>query len=153
MLNFSRYALTMIITVLFILLPPMLVLKGLRHWVYALHVAVMLALSWWKFPDFHYPLWHPAYLPFLLKAHLASITLFTFAAYGWDKRQAKWGGWRIPERTLHALAFVGGTLGALLGSKFFRHKTIKGQFKQMFWAVVILQSILALALVWITPHL
>ena len=45
---------------------------------------------------------------------------------------------RIPERTLHLLAFLGGWPGALLGQRFFRHKTKKLSFLIAFWAVVAL---------------
>ncbi len=139
----------MIFTVLILLLPPLLLLSGLRHWIYAVHLIIMLGLSWWKFPSLKYPLWHEYYPYFLAIAHLASINVITFAAYGWDKRQARYGGWRVPEKTLHAMAFVGGTVGAFIGSKFFRHKTIKGAFRQMFWAVVIIQVIIVTLLLWL----
>ncbi len=138
----------MILTALIILTLPLLALTGLRHWSYGLHVGIMAMVSWIKFPSFAYALWHPYYIYFLGGWHLAFITLITFAAYGWDKRQAKRGGWRVPEKTLHALAFMGGTLGAWAGSKVFRHKTIKGSFRQMFIAVVILQAIVISAAIW-----
>ncbi len=59
-------------------------------------------------------------------------------AYGWDKRQAGNGGRRVSERTLHLLAFLGGWPGALLGQRFFRHKTQKVKFRIVFWMVVLL---------------
>ncbi len=139
----------MLLTVLIIFLPLTGILKGLRHWLYGLHVLLLAAISWWKFPSLEYAIWHPYYIYFLGIAHLALITLTTFAAYGWDKRQARHGGWRVPEKTLHALTFIGGTLGAITGSKFFRHKTIKGQFKQMFIAVVIMQAMVIGLAVWV----
>jgi uncharacterized membrane protein YsdA (DUF1294 family) len=51
-----------------------------------------------------------------------------FAAYGWDKRRAERGGRRVPERTLHLLALVGGFPGAWLGRRAFRHKTRRPAF-------------------------
>ncbi len=139
----------MLLTVLIALLPPLSLLKGLRHWSYGLHVAMVALVAWIRFPGMEYPLWHPYYPYFLGAAHLISISCITFAAYGWDKRQAKYGGWRVPEKTLHALAFMGGTLGALAGSKFFRHKTIKGQFRQMFYLVAGAQVFLIVMVLWI----
>ena len=59
-------------------------------------------------------------------------------AYGWDKRQAKNGGRRVSERTLHLLAFLGGWPGALLGQRLFRHKTVKVKFRIVFWLVLVL---------------
>ena len=41
----------------------------------------------------------------------------------------------------------GGTLGAYLGMRLFRHKTIKGMFRIVFWTVVVLQLALIAALV------
>ena len=58
-----------------------------------------------------------------------------FAAYGWDKRQAVVGGRRVPERTLHILAFLGGWPGAWMGQQRFRHKTKKLSFLIVFWCV------------------
>ena len=51
-----------------------------------------------------------------------------FLAYGWDKSQARRGGRRIPERTLHLLALAGGAAGAWLGRGLFRHKTRHASF-------------------------
>ena len=40
-----------------------------------------------------------------------------------DKKKAQRGRWRIPERTLMAVAILGGSIGCLLGMNLFRHKT------------------------------
>ena len=40
-----------------------------------------------------------------------------------DKLAARKNLWRIPERTLLALAILGGSVGALLAMYAFRHKT------------------------------
>jgi uncharacterized membrane protein YsdA (DUF1294 family) len=53
----------------------------------------------------------------------------TFAYYGFDKRQAGRGGWRVPESILHLLAVTGGFLGGWGGMVYFRHKTQKPVFK------------------------
>ncbi len=42
--------------------------------------------------------------------------------------------------TLHAIAFLGGTPGALIGQKVFRHKTIKRSFRLVFWLRALLQA-------------
>jgi uncharacterized membrane protein YsdA (DUF1294 family) len=57
-----------------------------------------------------------------------ALALATFVLYGWDKLQARRGGHRIPERTLHLLALAGGFFGAWLGMRLFRHKTMKPGF-------------------------
>jgi uncharacterized membrane protein YsdA (DUF1294 family) len=63
-----------------------------------------------------------------IKYYLILITLFTFLAFGWDKRLAKNGKRRLAESVLLILTFVGGTFGALIGMTFFRHKSSKKTF-------------------------
>lgn len=83
-------------------------------------------------------LWQGAALDFLL-SWLISITLVTFAAFGFDKGIAKANRARIPESVLLALTFAGGTVGALLGRYMFNHKTSKKSFRAKFWVVVLIQ--------------
>lgn len=64
---------------------------------------------------------------------VVAMSVVAFLFYGWDKHQAKNDGWRVPEKRLHALAFLGGWPGAMLGQKFFRHKTQKNDFKIANW--------------------
>ena len=66
------------------------------------------------------------------------MSLVCFIAYGFDKRQAANGRRRVPERTLHLMAFLGGWPGALMGQRQFRHKTQKATFRIVFWIVVVL---------------
>ena len=65
----------------------------------------------------------------ILLAVLLLVNLLAFALYGIDKLKAKKGAWRIPESTLLLVAFLGGSLGALLGMELFRHKTKHAKFK------------------------
>ena len=66
------------------------------------------------------------------------MSVVSFVAYGLDKRRAGNSSRRIPENTLHLLAFLGGWPGALLGQRQFRHKTKKVSFLIVFWLVVVL---------------
>ena len=78
-----------------------------------------------------------------------------FVAYGLDKRQASTGGRRVPEHTLHLLAFLGGWPGGLLGQKHFRHKTKKIRFCIVFWVVVVLHVGIVIAVAYAVvnaPH-
>ena len=59
-----------------------------------------------------------------------------FGVYGYDKRQAKAGEWRIPEKALHTIELVGGWPGALLAQQVFRHKTRKLSYQLWFWLIV-----------------
>ena len=61
--------------------------------------------------------------------YLIVITIVTFLVYGIDKWKAKQGSWRISEATLLILAVIGGSIGALLGMKVWRHKTQHKKFK------------------------
>lgn len=74
-----------------------------------------------------------------------ALSLCSFALMGWDKRQAKRDGWRVPERTLFLSALLGGSPGAVLGMFFFRHKTRHWYFRYGLPAILLLQ---AAALVW-----
>ena len=61
--------------------------------------------------------------------YLAALSLITFIVYGIDKFKAKANLWRIPEKVLILLAFLGGATGALAGMAVFRHKTKKLKFR------------------------
>lgn len=52
-----------------------------------------------------------------------------FLLFGIDKYKAKKGLWRIPEKTLLWCALLFGSVGALLGMKVFRHKTLHNKFR------------------------
>jgi uncharacterized membrane protein YsdA (DUF1294 family) len=80
-----------------------------------------------------------------LLAWLVAISIVTFLVWGYDKAIAGSGRLRVPERVLLALTFAGGTLGALLGMRVFRHKTIKASFRRRFWVAVVLQVALVAA--------
>ena len=61
-------------------------------------------------------------------AAYAAMSVVTFIAYGIDKSSARGGRRRIPERTLHLLALMGGWPGALVAMTIFRHKRRKASF-------------------------
>ncbi len=56
------------------------------------------------------------------------VNLLAFLLMGWDKRQARRGGWRVSERTLLLAAALFGAAGELAGMLLFRHKTRKPRF-------------------------
>jgi len=60
---------------------------------------------------------------FIVMAILAVMNLITLIAYVSDKNKAKKGKWRTPEATLVGLAWLLGSVGALIGMYGFRHKT------------------------------
>ena len=78
--------------------------------------------------------------------YLAAVNLVTFTVYGVDKAKARRGAWRVPEKTLFLLPLLGGSVGALLGMRVFRHKTKHWYFV---WGIpLILLAQIALA-VWV----
>lgn len=78
-----------------------------------------------------------------LAVWLIAINLVTFAVYGIDKRRARRGAWRVPEKTLFLLPLLGGSIGALLGMRVFRHKTKHWYFVWGVPAILLTQIALA----------
>ena len=78
-----------------------------------------------------------------LAVWLIAINLVTFAVYGADKRRARRGAWRVPEKTLFLLPLLGGSVGALLGMRVFRHKTKHWYFVWGVPAILLAQAALA----------
>lgn len=60
--------------------------------------------------------------------YLIAFNTASFIMMGIDKNAAIKGNYRIPERTLMALAAFGGSLGAITGMLVFRHKTKRKKF-------------------------
>ncbi|MBF1067638.1 MAG: DUF1294 domain-containing protein [Porphyromonadaceae bacterium] len=87
-------------------------------------------------------------LPFdvALWGYLILMNLIAFALYGIDKRRAKQGAWRISEYTLLLVALLGGSLGALLGMRYFHHKTRHRKFRYGVPLILLLQLGLGLYL-------
>ena len=54
---------------------------------------------------------------------LAAINLYGFIICGIDKLKAKHNMYRISEKHLFIICFIGGAFGILLGMNTFRHKT------------------------------
>ena len=78
----------------------------------------------------------------MLFYYLIVINVVTFTVYGIDKLKAKQGSWRISEATLLILTVIGGSIGALLGMKVWRHKTMHKKFKYGLPLILITQIIL-----------
>lgn len=67
-----------------------------------------------------------------------TLNLVTYTYFHADKERAIHGEDRIPERTLLSLALIGGSLGAKVAQKRFRHKTCKQTFGRLLNAIVLL---------------
>lgn len=73
--------------------------------------------------------------------------LVVFLVYGLDKGKARKGSYRISEKTLLMMTYVGGGLGAWAGGTHFRHKTQKKYF-QLAWAIGVLIDALLIYWMW-----
>lgn len=67
------------------------------------------------------------------------INYIAFSLYHIDKERAIKGKHRISEKNLLTVAAFGGTLGAWIGMRRYRHKTRKISFKLWFYTIVVLQ--------------
>lgn len=61
-----------------------------------------------------------------------------------DKAKAKNGSFRIPEKLLLGIGFLGGSLGCTLGMYLIRHKTQKMAFSMGFPATMFLHLVIFL---------
>ena len=76
--------------------------------------------------------------------YFAFINVLAFVCFGIDKQKAKTHQWMISEKTLMAIAICGGSIGAILGMRFFHHKTQHAKFALGLPAILILQGIAAI---------
>ena len=86
-----------------------------------------------------------------LAMYLVVINLAAFLVFGIDKWKAKRkvkkeSVRRVPEKTLFLLAALGGSVGALLGMKVWRHKTLHRSFRFGIPAILMLQILIPLGL-------
>ena len=86
----------------------------------------------------------------IVSVYLIVINAFSLLLMLIDKQRAKKNLWRISEGTLIGVAALGGSLGCLLGMRFFRHKTLKPKFFVGVPLILVLQLLLGIALyIWI----
>lgn len=84
----------------------------------------------------------------LLAGYLLLVNLAGFLLMGLDKRRARRGAWRISEKALFLPAVLGGSLGAIVGMRTFRHKTRHWYFRYGLPALLAVQLALAALLRW-----
>ena len=76
-------------------------------------------------------------------AVLLVTNLISFILMRHDKRCARQGKWRVPEKTLFLLAIIGGSIGAIAGMYLFHHKTRHWYFVIGMPAILVIQIVLA----------
>ena len=75
-------------------------------------------------------------------AIIAIMNIAAFALMGHDKKCARLGKWRVPEKMLFLVTACFGGLGGVLGMKVFHHKTQHWYFKVFFPVLLIVQIVL-----------
>ncbi|MBR2928289.1 MAG: DUF1294 domain-containing protein [Oscillospiraceae bacterium] len=78
----------------------------------------------------------------LLLLYLVAINVVAFLLYGIDKWKAKRDAYRISEKTLLTVAILGGSVGAICGMRYFRHKTRHWYFRYGLPAILAVQVVL-----------
>jgi uncharacterized membrane protein YsdA (DUF1294 family) len=74
--------------------------------------------------------------------YLGFINIIGFIVMGVDKKKARNGEWRIPEKTLWGVAVLGGALGSYIGMRVFHHKTKHNTFRIGMPLLVIIDVVL-----------
>ncbi len=83
----------------------------------------------------------------LIVIYIIAVNIISFIVMGMDKRRAQKRAWRIPESTLFVLAIIGGSIGSILGMHLFHHKTRHWYFLYGMPAILIVQILLVVALI------
>jgi len=70
---------------------------------------------------------------------LAVMNILSFTLMAMDKKAARKGKWRVPEKTLFLFTALFGGLGGVLGMHLLRHKTKHWYFRIGFPALLVVQ--------------
>jgi uncharacterized membrane protein YsdA (DUF1294 family) len=73
--------------------------------------------------------------------YLIGVNLLSLRSMGIDKTRALRGYRRIPENVLHLLSISGGSIGSIIGMKYYRHKSKKISFKIIIYTITSFQGI------------
>ena len=84
----------------------------------------------------------PDYFIWLLAANVVA-----FGVYGLDKTLSKVRWLRAPNVTMHAMALVGGFLGAWMGRAVFNHKTNTREYPE-YPRIIALSALLHAVIIW-----
>ena len=83
---------------------------------------------------------------YLLFTYAIIMNLIGFVIMGYDKRKAINHQWRISEKTIFILGFLGGCIGILLGMNLFHHKTKHKKFTYGIPGILLLQLIIIMSI-------
>lgn len=85
----------------------------------------------------------------IVVAYFFAVNVITFALFAYDKYCAKNSKWRVRESTLLTWAAIGGSLGAGVAMKIYRHKTLHSKFKFGVPILLFLQILLVVLLIFL----
>ena len=82
----------------------------------------------------------------IIGMYLLIINIVGFLFMGVDKAKAKAKAWRISEKTLFMIAFLGGALGVWCGMYYFHHKTRHWYFKWGIPSIIVINILFLMEL-------
>ena len=82
----------------------------------------------------------------IIYSYFLIVSLVSFILFGYDKYLARNHKRRIPESTLLAWSYIGGSVGAGIGMWVFKHKTSKRSFLWKLYGVILFHLLIGLAL-------
>ena len=82
---------------------------------------------------------------FIYLIYIFLMSLITFIMYFADKKKAQRGRWRIPEKVLLLMSFLGGAFGGIFAMKKIHHKTSGSHW--YFTAINVLGILVHIALI------
>lgn len=107
--------------------------------VHLIVLAVLLALpamAIWRLSAPPIALWFAGWI--------IATSSVSYGFYAWDKRRAREGAWRLPEKMLHFWEALGGWPGGFIAQRRLRHKSSKRSFLLVFWFIVVAHNYAAL---------
>lgn len=111
--------------------------------VFVIQLVIYLMLNGYLMDDITITIWEIFNENKTFSIYFGMINFIAFFAFLFDKISAIRCGSRIPVVTLIIIAFMGGTLGEMLGMYLFRHKIRKDFFTQGLPLILVMQIVLA----------
>ena len=81
---------------------------------------------------------------YIFLCYLVIMNIIGLGVMGLDKSKARHHAWRIPEKTLFLVSFLGGSIGIWAGMYLFRHKTRHWYFVVGVPVIVLLQAVITI---------
>lgn len=102
--------------------------RGFTLCMLVIQAILLLIVKGYHGDQIHIDFWDYLMQHTILLIYLAVVNILTIIVFGVDKMNAKSNRQRVRIVTLLGLAFIGGSVGALIGMYGFHHKTKKAYF-------------------------